>query len=516
MNRKPTFTRTITETEWSLTILGLGLFFGLAVRLLPAFLVSFPINDGGMFAVMMRDLRAENFSLPIHTTYNQAGIPFAYPPFGLYLGAALEALGMNELFLLKWLPAVIAVVTIPAFYFFALAFLDDRPRAVVATSLFALAPGTYAWYLMGGGLTRGLGAVFLLLAFAYTRRALPDSNWRLLIPAVLFCTLTVTTHPQAALLAVTGCAVLAAFAWMNHSRRKTILINSVIIAVGTLLLSLPWWATVMIRHGADVFLSAGQSGDIRASISGIVGSLFMRQTILPFSTLFWLFGLGWCLFKRRFDLMIIVVIPYLLDQRSSSIMPSFIYPLLAAYGFVDGLPALFHWFRQRNWNFPPVEIRFNRPAFSMSLLGIIFYLFVECVFHTAAILPLELPSDARSTMAWIQANIEPEGKFLILTAHPDAMTDPVQEWFPALTGFHSTTTLQGGEWILHDGFLQQWVSLDALQACESATCVLERSEEMQLDFDYVLLNRTKFSTEEFSEMGFQFLFDNGNYVVMKK
>ena len=79
--------RIVDENEWTWTILGLALLFGIFVRFIPGPLAGLPINDGGMFAVMIRDLKANQFVLPVLTSYNHAAIPFAYPPLGLYLGA---------------------------------------------------------------------------------------------------------------------------------------------------------------------------------------------------------------------------------------------------------------------------------------------------------------------------------------------------------------------------------------------------------------------------------------------
>ncbi|NJN80702.1 MAG: hypothetical protein HC797_09675, partial [Anaerolineales bacterium] len=163
--------RLVTEREWTFTILGLGLFFGVVVRILPAFLSDFPINDGGMFAVMMRDLKANNFFLPVYTAYNYSNIPFAYPPLGFYIGALLQGLGISEIQILIWLPIIFTSLTIPLFFLLSFELMHSRPHAALATVFFALAPGNYAWLLMGGGLTRALGTCFLLLSLYFVHRS---------------------------------------------------------------------------------------------------------------------------------------------------------------------------------------------------------------------------------------------------------------------------------------------------------------------------------------------------------
>lgn len=55
---------------------------GLVARLLPL-AAPLPFGSGGLFAVMSEELRAGGW--PMTTAYNDAGIPFAYPPLGLLL-----------------------------------------------------------------------------------------------------------------------------------------------------------------------------------------------------------------------------------------------------------------------------------------------------------------------------------------------------------------------------------------------------------------------------------------------
>lgn len=78
-------------------IFGIFLFFwavlfGGVVRIFPVLGSEMPINDGGLFFAMARDIQAANFKLPLETSYNLAGIPFAYPPLALYIAAVGDAL----------------------------------------------------------------------------------------------------------------------------------------------------------------------------------------------------------------------------------------------------------------------------------------------------------------------------------------------------------------------------------------------------------------------------------------
>ena len=95
------------------------------------------------------------------------------------------------------------------------------------------------------------------------------------------------------------------------------------------------------------------------------------------------------------------------------------------------------------------------------------------------------------------------------------MTDPVQEWFPALADRHSVTTLQGLEWLLRGDFVTRWDQLSALQRCEETGCVTAWAEEIGLEFDHLVVDASNVSVDMFLSQGYSVVFDNGRYVVLK-
>lgn len=103
----------------------------------PVWQAGFVIHDGGMFYAMARDIQTGGYSLPVLTSYNQAQIPFAYPPLMLYLLAALNGrLHVPLLVLLRWLPPLISTLTIPVFFLLARRLLASDEQAALATVSF--------------------------------------------------------------------------------------------------------------------------------------------------------------------------------------------------------------------------------------------------------------------------------------------------------------------------------------------------------------------------------------------
>jgi len=150
-----------SKDEIGILILFAAILFGGIFRLLPSWLAGFPVNDGGMFHVMMKDLQANHFIPPLYTSYNHLSIPFAYPPLAFYIGAgASDLLNISLLAILRWLPAIIHTACVPALYFLAKELIGDKFTAAIATLVFALTPHLNAWLSVGGGLTRSLGTLF--------------------------------------------------------------------------------------------------------------------------------------------------------------------------------------------------------------------------------------------------------------------------------------------------------------------------------------------------------------------
>jgi hypothetical protein len=248
-------------------------------------------------------------------------------------------------------------------------------------------------------------------------------------------------------------------------------------------------------------------------------NLLSLQTILPFATVFRWLGLGWGLYKRRYDLLIWGFLPYFIDQRSASIVTSFLYPMLATYGFLDALPALIDFVRTRKLQVEKDNKFMNRHAFSMTLLGILFYLIIECFVHAYVIRNVTLPYASQDMMFWVRQNTPTDGSFLILTGRADVMTDAVQEWFPALAERHSASTLQGLEWTLGEGFYPRWNDLSALQMCRDITCVETIGSRIHLEYNYVILDISQMPFDlpsSFLKEGYKEVYVNWQYVVLGK
>lgn len=464
--------------------------FGGMVRFMPALVTQFPINDGGMFHDMARDLQANRYLLPPATSYNGLGLPYAYPPFGMYLVSLLAdvtRIPLLDLFL--WLPPLLATLAIPAFYRLARTLLADNVRAALAALFFALTPGRYDWHIMGGGVTRATGMLFLLLGAFYVLRlfrSLETSDsarfWR--TPkspdfgfAILFCSLAVLSHPEVGLQTFGLCLVL----WLFLGRTWRGTLHAFLVALGVFLLTAPWWGTVIAQHGLRPFLSALQTGQ-HASINWmeLLAGVFLADEFIPILFLLRLLGVGYAVWKKQYLLLALVFVPILVDPRSAATISFLSLSMLSTLGFLDVMPVLIQKIRGVD-----AGSILNRRAGVVALFVLSLLLFIQCGLRNYTLINTTLTTDEREAMTWIRGNLPPGQNFYIITSRAYSMSDPVQEWFPTLTGHRSQTTLQGLEWTLGPQFTNRLDDLAAMQSCTDLACVEAWSKRIGSEYDYL-------------------------------
>jgi hypothetical protein len=222
----------------------------LVVRL-PFFLESdFPLNDGGLFFVMSREIAAAHYALPAATGYNGDQIPFAYPPLPFYLAGFLaQMLDVSALAVVRYLPLVANLLTTVVFVALARSVLPAPRAAFFAAAAFVLVPRSYEWLVMGGGLTRSLGLLFAVAALAqavalYQR----PTAWRIVAAGGL-AALTVLSHLEMGLFVAYSYALF----FLAYGRGKRGLGVSAGLALIVLGMTAPWWLTVVRYHGVEPF-----------------------------------------------------------------------------------------------------------------------------------------------------------------------------------------------------------------------------------------------------------------------
>ena len=425
---------------------------------------------------MVQELRQAGYRLPALTAYNGGQIPFAYPPLGLYLAGLVADLGPWSLLdVFRLLPAVLSVATIPAFYALARDVLPTRTAAVGAVLAVAFLPGSFAWQIMGGGVTRAPGMLLATLAVQQAYRLYTRRSPRHLPAAAAFSAGAVLSHLAMAWAAALGIALLALT--LGRSRRG--LVTSLLLVAGTLGLSSPWWATVIAKHGLAPLRAAAGSPEPAYTGLALLATLQLgNEPFFPVLAGLALLGALACVPRRQFLWIGWVAAVFVLDPRTAQTTATLPLALLAGIGIAEVLL--------------PVLARTQaggRPGRRLSAVVTVFLFAHATVGASVGPLPVlgVLPAAERDAMRWVAAEVPAPARFLVITGDGAWGSDRSSEWFPVLAERVSVATVQGTEWL--PGFAERTDRYTRLQLCatQGAECLEAWAAEYDVVFTHIYL-----------------------------
>ena len=485
----------ISNKEWILLLLFTAVLFGLFVRFFPTVQAGFPPNDGGMFLSMIVDLTQSGYILPEFTSYNQLQIPFAYPPFGFYVARLLsDIFQFSELNIVRFLPPLINSISILVFYFLSSELLKSKSLGALSSAFYALTPGAFGWFVMGGGLTRSFGSLFLLLTVLATYQLFQTSEKKYIGFGIVWGGLAVLSHPEAGIHTAATCILL----WIFFGRTRHSLIHALYVGIGVLFFTSTWWLTVFNYHGLAPFVSALHTGSYGTPFLFAIYKAIVGEELLPMLAGLRILGLGWAVWKGQYFLIAWFFLPYIIEPRSAPSVAFYPLTMLIALAFAEAIPFLFsHW---RKINF---EELYKNKIYNFILLFVLIILFIDSSLYGFRLIGNSLKPAEIEAMAWIKANTSSDSKFLAITGNSSPEIDPFIEWFPALTKRRNQSTVQGYEWLLGEQFFERYSDLADLQKCESVGCIEAWSERTGLDYHYVVIAKTHLAEnlfQSFDEM----------------
>jgi hypothetical protein len=455
---------------------------------------DFPLNDGGLFYVMVRDIQRAHYHLPAFTSYNGGHIPFGYSPFTFYLTALLnDATDVSLVTLFRVLPFAASTACVAAVYLLARSMVSSRAAVMASAIAFAIIPRSFVWLIMGGGLTRSFGYLFALLALhqvwmLYTQRSLRH------VPlAAVFSALTVLSHLGTAPFV----AFSAALFFVYRGRHRAGVFGSILVGAGTLVLTAPWWATVVATHGIAPFLAARATGgtilsDMPAHGGGgldVIVQFALRITgegRFPMVLILALVGVVWCARERRLLILPAWWVTILaLDARAGFTYAAAPVAMLAGLGAVNVIwPLLAPRAHADRWS----ALR------RLALAGVGVLLLTSVVASSSRshrldsdtqILTALTPAD-RAAMEWVALHTDSSARVLVLTDQPWQI-DKVSEWFPVLAERVSVATVQGSEWLPRGAFQEFIRRQAAVSACANrdVACLVSLPADSALQFTHV-------------------------------
>jgi hypothetical protein len=267
-----------------------------------SYLLAHPFSkSGGLFLLMSEQVLANGYAFPTTIPQIPGGIPFAYPPLGLYGIALLMDANVHWRTITTIYPACLTVVSTICMYHFILIIYDWRYATVTAT-IFATNPLVYHYHIAGGGAVRSLALVLSLLGLIVGVRVFRDAQRRFALVAGILLALTALTHLFYAMFF--GITFLVLYTYFDRSLRGFIAGSSVAI-VGLVLVT-PWLLTVVQTHGVEVFLNAsgthtGLGPDV-GTLGALTFSIPMRTELAALWTVMAMITFGLLLIEQRWFL----------------------------------------------------------------------------------------------------------------------------------------------------------------------------------------------------------------------
>jgi hypothetical protein len=351
-----------------LTLMAAGAYF----RLYPLFYVPFtaPFHLGGLFYEFSQQILNDGFALPkVIPFYSAGGIPFAYPPLSFYAQAIAIKLFHPPLFVtVNLIPPLVAVLSLPAFYWMAKQVSDNTLFAVSALAVFAFMPAAFSNQIEAAGLAEAFGLLALIFYVGCLFRFERLPGLMTALAAGLSLALSILSSPGSAYGSVVISALffikflLAGFKTHRFSPLGWLVVSGLVGAV----LSAPYWGTVINYHGINLFLvpflaQNGQNFPLRLAALGVFNAsgsdLGLLWNWLAFG------GLLWALLNRQIFMALFLLVFWLVPREGVWLVaiPA---SLLAAYGFVNILLPLVQKSLPEDWK--------SHPPLAPGLLAIVF------------------------------------------------------------------------------------------------------------------------------------------------
>ena len=423
----------VSQDRWAILLLGTVLLLTFAHRIFLLVSTEFPINDGGLFYGFVRQIEPVFPALPDTVSYNELQLPFAYPPLSFWLVALMGKLGVDTLAIFHVAPILMNLVYISLF-----AVVLRRNGAslmfVALTMLFFCSMlRTFEWLVMGGGIPRGLGSLFLMATLLVVgtpdgkeRRQL--STLRMIVAGALVGG-TILTHLEWGINAAVSVILSRA---MGSPNFKDFARSLLIAGATALILISPWLYFVYAAHGLEPFLAAGASGQFNnlASRDGVL-AILIWGVINPLIPL----GIVLLLIRKQYFWPAFFVACLLLTPRHAETPTTMPLAIFAATGAIWFFSTLQQSRRTRaiGW------------AVMLFFIGVVTIPRFNVDFLARGAIVHALRRPQLEAMDWVAHN-HPHETFFVLERY-GWWSSSSAEWFPVLTGARSTNTVQGREWL---------------------------------------------------------------------
>jgi hypothetical protein len=430
-----------------------------------------PPGDGGLFYLMARAVGNDPFSYGGRLTFSGMELPFAYPPLGFYLAAALHRAGLPLDEAMRGVSLAATVLAVGTAGLLLRRLASSWQAAMLAALLLLGLPRFWAGQLAGGGVTRAPGLLFCLLAWLGAT-ALPSGGKGAVLATGGAMGLAMLFHPEMGLYAAAGTAFLAMACRGKGATWKGALGRAAGACLVGAIVSAPWWGVVLARHGLELLLETALGSQGEVALRGLVPLLppvYGEATPWPVALLAMGGTVAVALRGRPLPLAWALWLA-LVDPRKGTVAAS----LPLALGGGEALTALLAPFSR------------SRPAPGVTAAAAVALALLSLLSAARAAASPSWPlvkvrSEDVDAMAQLGEVLPQGGKVMVLSGEP-WIRDPWSDWGPVFTGREFVLTVQGSEWLGARAFGERRHRYWEAQECvrrEDMECIARWVEELR-------------------------------------
>lgn len=225
-----------------------------------AFLYGFPMGYAGLFTQMAQQIADANFALPsMSPFYGPGGIPFAYPPLGLYLLAVFIKLTGKYYIFLRFLPPIFSLIAVGLTFFLAQKFFKQPFLSMLVAILTATSLDLYVAHTWSSGIVRAPAFIFTILVLYFYSPNPDERSLQNIFLSGLFFGLAAISHLAYALF----CFFWIVVSSISFRDWKKTVVDPFLAGLTALAVASIWVVSVAVRYGWNVFFGAfnSHSGD---------------------------------------------------------------------------------------------------------------------------------------------------------------------------------------------------------------------------------------------------------------
>jgi len=497
-----------------------SIILGIFLRLLPHIVMGFssnlPLNNGGLYLFFSEIIAQNNFSYPTYIPfYTENGIPFAYPPLIFYILALIHQIfHIPLLMLFIYIPTIISIVCIFAFYFLVKELFSEKSLILISTIIFALYPPLISYSAQGLFLVHGVGTVLFIIGLILVLRWMKCNDDTLIIFIGILFGLLLLSSPRCAF---AYALVLLTVAFLNP--RKKTLFYAAFIGIIAALISAPWWITVIRNHGITVLLNGFMLKQPTA-----VSNVFLNIYLYNFYNYqlslmaLCLLGLFYYIIKKEYFLPVLFLLLVLSGGFGVVTLPLILIMILFSVGMVKVI-------------FPALKYILNADTPTKTLLPLFFTILLLILILGGSYIQnrdffeskySSLKDDEKlnfEAMDWIHQNTENSSSFIVKDVIASEQKNQfwIGDWFPAITHRKTLNTFYGNEWTNKP---QLWLADLELSNCKDTYCFENVSNNYNFNYTHVYIIKypeNGYVISSFADSdNYKVIFENGKVVIFKK